>query len=127
MLGNANLIFNTFNSNSGEANPGTYPCSDGTVVPNLAAKGEYGYEDGVLKFVKYGCSNVDNLFTIDAWGGGDTMDLVFELSKYADLTDFVLFNRSEKQFQTAYYELYAATDKADLFNKTSKIAVSLYL
>lgn len=123
LLGSSNMIFNTFNSNSGLAKPGTYSLEDGTVVPNLAAKGEYGYENGILKFVKYGCSNEDNLFNIDAWGGGDTMDLMFELSKYADLTDFVLFNRSEKQFQTAYYELYAATDKADLFNKTSKIAV----
>lgn len=123
LLGNANLIFNTFNSNSGEANPGTYPCSDGTVVPNLAAKGEYGYEDGVLKFIKYGCSDEGNLFNLDAWGSGDTMDLVFELPKYADLTDFSLLNRSQTEYQTAYYELYASTDKADLFNEESKIAI----
>lgn len=122
LLKDSTVTMNTY-SDDGTASPGTWTDPDtGTVYPNLAAKGEYGVtENGNLKFTELGCG-AGNQFWVDAWGDGSTMDLIFQLKNYSDLSAFSLINRTEKVHQAAYYELYAAHDKADLFKADSKVA-----
>lgn len=124
VLENAGIVFNTFYSSDSRSSAGTWTdSSTGTVYPNLAAKGEYGVGDnGIYKFVNYGCSNLSNIFWIDSWGNGDTTDIIFKLQNYVTPKAFSMINRKTKAHQAAYYELYASGNKDDLFAEENKIA-----
>lgn len=123
LLENATVIMNTVEDN-GNCKPGTYTnTATGETLSNLSGQGQYGSgEDGIQNFVTYGCANKGDLFWADAWGEGKYMDLIFKLDSYVIPEAFSMINRSEKEFQAAYYELYASYDAKDIYNESSKIA-----
>ncbi len=123
LLTDSDVVYNTVYDNGG-CNPGTYIDSNtGEVYQNISGKGEYGYENGITKFVKYGCSQEGNLYWVDTFGNGNSVELIFKLKSYAVPSAFVMLNRTEKEYQAAYYELYAGKEAGDVYKESNKVAV----
>lgn len=123
LLTDSDVIYNTVYDN-GWCNPGTYTDSNtGEVYQNISGKGEYGFENGITKFVKYGCSQEGNLFWVDTFGNGNSVELIFKLKTCVVPNAFAMLNRTKKEFQAAYYELYAGKEAGDVYKESNKIAV----
>lgn len=123
LLTDSEVIYNTVYDN-GNCSPETYTDGvTGEIFQNISAKGEYGFENGISKFVKYGCSQEGNLFWVDTYGHGNSVELIFKLKAYVVPSAFAMINRAEKEFQAAYYEIYAGKVAGDIYKQSNKIAV----
>lgn len=108
----------TFESYKDDGSTGNTMANAAPQYQNLAVDGQYNGADAFLQ----GATG-NSLRNLDAYGTGDCIEFVFKLKKFAKPEAFALVWRGDKTFQAAYYEIYAATNLADLRKSTSQIAI----
>ena len=107
LLDESTLLWNKYNG------------SNEHIVASLGSNAYWGSEG----FVKYGCSGSEStLYNLDSAASSAPFDFIFCLKNEVTPKAFTLINRTQKQFQPAYYELYASNDPTMLFDSSSFIA-----